>query len=105
MNGAAMSNLIAYAIYFLFITLTVRFTLHAPTFTRQHLKILLLIVVILNLNFLWQKYLPINNIWISSIVRSVVLIGGGCAIAWFKNLSPEINQQVRSMGENVRCKV
>ena len=105
MNGAAMSNLIAYAIYFLFITLTVRFTLHAPTFTRQHLKILLLIVVILNLNFLWQKYLPINNIWISSIVRSVVLIGGGCAIAWFKNLSPEINQQVRSMGEKVKCKV
>ena len=105
MNGAAMSNLIAYAIYFLFITLTVRFTLHAPTFTRQHLKILLLIVVILNLNFLWQKYLPINNIWISSIVRSVVLIGGGCAIAWFKNLSPEINQQVRSMREKVKCKV
>jgi O-antigen/teichoic acid export membrane protein len=105
MEGAAMSNLIAYAIYFVLIVLTVRFTLHAPTFTRQHFKILILIVLILNLNFLWQKYLPINNIWISSIVRSVVLIGGGCAIAWFKNLSPEINQQVRSMGEKVRCKV
>ena len=105
MEGAAVSNLIAYAIYFILIVLTVRLTLHAPTFTRQHLQILILIVLILNLNFLWQKYLPINNIWISSIVRSVVLIGGGCAIAWFKNLSPEINQQVRSMREKVRCKV
>ena len=96
MEGAAVSNLIAYAIYFILIVLTVRFTLHAPTFTRQHLQILILIVLILNLNFLWQKYLPINNIWLSSIIRSIVLIGGGCAIAWFKNLSPKINQQVKS---------
>lgn len=97
MEGAAVSNLIAYAIYFILIVLTVRLTLHAPTFTRQHLQILILIVLILNLNFLWQKYLPINNIWLSSIIRSIVLIGGGCAIAWFNNLSPEINQQVKSL--------
>ena len=100
MNGAAVSNLIAYAIYFLLITLTVRYTLHAPTFTRQHLKILLLILVILNLNFLWQAYLPINNIWLSSIIRTIVLIGGGCAVAWFKNLSPEINQQIQTTLNN-----
>ena len=104
MNGAAASNLIAYAIYFLLILLTVRFTLHAPTFTRQHLKILLLIVLIIILNFLWQKYLPINNIWLSSIIRSVVLVGGGCALAWYKNLSPEINQQVRSLGDRLKVK-
>lgn len=104
MEGAAMSNLIAYAIYFVLIVLTVRFTLHAPTFTRQHLKILMLIVLILTLNFLWQKYLPINNIWISSIIRTTVLIGGGCIVAWFKNLSPEINQQVRALGEKLKVK-
>ena len=97
MNGAAISNLLAYGIYFLLIVLTVRFTLHTPTFTRQHLKIILLIIVIINLNFLWLKHLPINNIWISSIVRTIVLIGGGCFVAWVKNLSPEINQQVRSI--------
>jgi O-antigen/teichoic acid export membrane protein len=97
MNGAAISNLLAYSIYFLLIVLTVRFTLHTPTFTRQHLKIILLIIVIINLNFLWLKHLPINNIWISSIVRTIALIGGGCVVAWVKNLSPEINQQVRSI--------
>ena len=97
MNGAAISNLLAYGIYFLLIVLTVRFTLHTPTFTRQHLKIILLIIVIINLNFLWLKHLPINNIWISSIVRTIALIGGGCVVAWVKNLSPEINQQVRSI--------
>ena len=97
MNGAAISNLLAYSIYFLLIVLTVRFTLHTPTFTRQHLKIILLIIVIINLNFLWLQHLPINNIWINSIVRTIVLIGGGCVVAWIKNLSPEINQQVRSI--------
>ena len=105
MEGAAVSNLIAYAIYFVLIVLTVRFTLHAPTFTRQHFKILILIVLILNLNFLWQKYLPINNIWVSSIVRTIVLMGGGCMVAWWKDLSPEINQQVRSLGEKVKVRV
>ena len=97
MNGAAISNLLAYSSYFLLIVLTVRFTLHTPTFTRQHLKIILLIIVIINLNFLWLQHLPINNIWINSIVRTIVLIGGGCVVAWVKNLSPEINQQVRSI--------
>jgi O-antigen/teichoic acid export membrane protein len=104
MNGAALSNLLAYSIYFLLIVLTVRYTLHTPTFTCQHLKIIFLIILIINLNFLWLKHMPINNIWISSIVRTVVLIGSGCAIAWFKNLSPEIKQQIRSLGEKLKAK-
>ena len=101
LEGAAVSNLISYAVYFVLIVLTVRLTLKTSTFTLQHLKILLLIVVILNLNFLWLEYLPIQNIWLSSIIRSFVLIGGGCTVIWFRNLSPEIKQQVR----NFRLKV
>jgi O-antigen/teichoic acid export membrane protein len=104
MEGAAISNLVAYAIYFMLIVLTVRLTLKTPTFTRQHLKIIFLIILILNLNFLWLKYMPINNIWFSSIVRTIILIGGGCVVAWFKNLSPEINQQLRSLAERLKVK-
>ena len=104
MEGAAMSNLIAYAIYFILIILTVRFTIKAPTFTLQHFKIFILIVLILNMNFLWLKYLPINNIWISGIIRTFVLMGGACAVAWFMNLSPEIKQQVRSIGERLKIR-
>ena len=104
MNGAAVSNLIAYAIYFLLIALTVRLTLQASTFTGQHLKIFILILLIISLNILWQKYLPFDNIWFSSIIRTIVLIGGGCAIAWFKDLSPEINQQVRALGKRLKVK-
>ena len=96
MEGAAVSNLLSYAIYFALIIITVRLSLHTPTFTRQHLKILLLLLAIIGLNYLWQQYWPINNIWISSITRSAVLMGGACAIAWITNLSPEINQQLRA---------
>jgi hypothetical protein len=31
-------------------------------------------------------------------------MGGACAIAWYKNLSPEINQQVHSLGNKLKVK-
>lgn len=95
MNGAAMSNLIAYAIYFLLILITVRLTLRTPTFAREHLYILLLFAAVLLLNHLWHSYLPIYNIWLSSIVRSVVLLGAAGVVAWCANLSPEVKTIVQ----------
>ncbi|MBR2935549.1 MAG: oligosaccharide flippase family protein [Paludibacteraceae bacterium] len=95
MNGAAMSNLIAYAIYFLLIVVTVRLTLRTPTFAREHLYILFLFAAVLLLNHLWQSYLPIHNIWLSSIVRSVVLLGAAGVVAWCANLSPEVKTIVQ----------
>ena len=96
MNGAAMSNLISYAVYFILIVITVRLTLRTSTFTRKHIYIVLLFAAIFALNYLWQQYLPIQNIWLSSIIRSVILLGAASLIAWFANLSPEINQQITS---------
>ena len=104
MNGAAMSNLISYAVYFILIVITVRLTLRTSTFTRKHVYIVLLFAAIFALNYLWQQYLPIQNIWLSSIVRSIILLGVAGLVAWFANLSPEINQQVRSLGERLKVK-
>jgi O-antigen/teichoic acid export membrane protein len=101
MNGAAVSNLLSYALYFILIIITVRLTVKAPTFTRQHVKIILLLLLIIGTNTLWLKYLPINNIWLSSILRTLVLMGGACAIAWSKNLSPEIKDLVESRKSKV----
>ena len=96
MNGAALSNLISYAVYFILIIITVRLTLRTSTFTREHIYIVLLFAAVFVLNYLWQQYLPIQNIWLSSIIRSVVLLGAAGLVAWFANLSPEINQQIQS---------
>ena len=102
MNGAAMSNLISYAVYFILIVITVRLTLRTSTFTRKHIYIVLLFAAIIALNYIWQQYLPIQNIWLSSIVRSIILLGVAGLVAWFANLSPEINQQVRNLRLKVR---
>ena len=96
MNGAAISNLIAYAVYFILIVITVRLTLRTPTFAREHIYRVLLFAAVFLLNHLWQHYLPIQNIWLSSIIRSVVLLGAAISVAWFADLSPEINQQIKS---------
>ena len=91
-----MSNLISYAVYFILIVITVRLTLRTSTFTRKHIYIVFLFAAVFALNYFWQQYLPIQNIWLSSITRSVVLLGVAGSIAWFANLSPEINQQIIS---------
>ena len=96
MDGAAMSNLVSYAVYYILIVIAVRCTLRTATFAREHAYIILLFAVILILNFLWQRYLPIQSIWLSSIIRSFVLLGSAGVVAWCANLSPEINNQVRS---------
>ena len=100
MDGAALSNLISYAIYFLLIVFTVHRTIKAPTFTRQHLKILFVLVLVLLLNQLWVNFLHINNIWIDSIMRTSLLIGAACVAVYFQNLSPEIRNFIDSKWSN-----
>jgi O-antigen/teichoic acid export membrane protein len=96
MTGAAWSNLIAYALYFVLILLTVRLygirILH-----RRWYAILALLIAIFLLNMLLVRYLPIPNIWLSSIVRSVILLGGGLWIAYRAQLSPEIHALLHSI--------
>ena len=96
MDGAALSNLISYAIYFLLIVFTVHRTIEAPTFTRQHLKILFVLVLVLLLNQLWVNFLLINNIWIDSILRTSLLLGAACVAVYLQNLSPEIRNFIDS---------
>ena len=96
MNGAAVSTLLSNVLYYALAILTVRVALRIQIFSRQHLKTLLLLGGILLLNYLWQHYLPTFNIWLSSIARTLVLVGTGCAAAWFGQFSPEINEQVKN---------
>ena len=91
MDGAAWSNLLSYGLYFTLIVITLRLTCHVRIVHRKWLYTLLLLLTLIALNTLWQIYLPIANIWIDSLVRSVVLLGGGAYIAYRAKLSPEIN--------------
>ena len=94
MDGAAWSNLLSYGLYFMLILLTIRLTCRFRIVDRRWWKIFALLIGLFVLNTLWQHYLPIQNIWFDSLVRSLVLLGGGAWVAYKAELSPEINQQL-----------
>jgi O-antigen/teichoic acid export membrane protein len=94
MEGAALSNLLSYGLYYLLIIGTVVPLCRFHVVDGRWWLIALLLVVLFAANTLWQLYLPAMNIWVDSIVRSIVIIGGGAGIAYAGKLSPEINQQI-----------
>ena len=94
MEGAAMSNLLSYGLYYLLIIATVVPLCRISVVDKRWAYSLLLLAALFVLNALWQAYLPSLNIWLDSLVRSLVLIGGGAFIAYKAELSPEINLQL-----------
>ncbi len=94
MEGAALSNLISYGLYYLLIIATLVPLGRFHVVDRRWVYILLLLVGIFGLNVLWQTCLPAMNIWVDSLCRSIVLLGCGAWIAYKAQLSPELNAQV-----------
>lgn len=92
-NGAALANLISYLIYFALLLIIVRLVLHTNILTLTHLWTILLLAGFLALNKAWCLWFSpaINNIWIDSILRTIILFGGLCATVYFAQLSKEIN--------------
>ena len=94
MEGAALSNLISYGLYYLLIIATLVPLGRFHVVDRRWVYILLLLVGIFGLNVLWQTCLPAMNIWVDSLCRSIVLLGCGAWIAYKAQLSPELNAQI-----------
>ena len=94
MDGAAYSNLLANIIYYMLSIATIVPLCRLRVVDRRWVYILLLLTALFALNWAWQTFLPSLNIWLDSLCRSAVLIGGGAFIAYKTRLSPEINQQI-----------
>ena len=94
MEGAAWSNMLSYGLYYLLIIATVVPLCRVYIIDRKWWAILTLVVVLFALNWAWQTYLPALNIWLDSILRSVVILGSGALIAYKAKLSPEVNEQI-----------
>ena len=94
--GGAMSNLLSYGLYYLLIVATVIPLCRLKVIDRQWWYIAALLIAIFTLNWCWLHYLPTLNIWMDSILRSFVLLGSGCLIAYAAKLSPEINRQIKT---------
>lgn len=94
MEGAAFSNLLSYGLYYVLIIAAVVPLGHFHVVDRNGGYIALLLLALFAINQTWLIFLPSMNIWLDSILRSLVIIGGGAFIAYKAKLSPEINQQI-----------
>jgi O-antigen/teichoic acid export membrane protein len=94
MEGAALSNLLSYGLYYALVILTVSLLCRLQVVDRRWWYILALLIVLFASNWLWQTFLPGFNIWLDSLLRSAVILGSGAFIAYKAKLSPEINQQL-----------
>jgi len=94
MDGAALAGLIAQIVYFLLTVLTVRFALGYKLLTRRHMLTLVLLVVLFALNALCIRYMHGMNVWLSSMLRSLLLVVA-IGVAYLLQLSPELNQVIR----------
>ncbi|MBR1380929.1 MAG: hypothetical protein IJ554_00465, partial [Paludibacteraceae bacterium] len=101
MEGAALSNLLSYGLYYLLVIATLVPLCRIRIIDHQWLYILLLILAVFGLNWLWQTYLPSFGIWTDSILRSIVLLGGACLIAYKAQLSPELNDQINHLKKKI----
>ena len=94
MEGAAASNLLSYGLYYLLIIATVVPLCRFKIIDKRWWYILLLLAVLFAINQAWLIYMPTLPIWADSLLRSLILIGGGALIAYKAELSPEINGQI-----------
>ena len=94
--GAATSNLASYGLYYILIICTVVPLCRIRIVDKQWWMIAALLLAVFGLNYAWQQYIPSLGLWADSILRSLVLLGGACLIAYKANLSPEINEQIKN---------
>ena len=94
MEGAAWSNLLSYGLYYLLIIATVVPLCRVRVVDSRWWLIVVLLAALFGLNWAWTTYLPSFGLWIDSLARSLVILGGGFFVAYATKLSPEINDQI-----------
>lgn len=96
-DGAAAATVISDIIYFLLAVITSCTALHVQPFNCRHLYTVLLLLLLFGANALLSHahiahtLSPVAALWISSIVRTIVIMGLGLFIAYRLQLSKEIN--------------
>ncbi|MBQ9338902.1 MAG: lipopolysaccharide biosynthesis protein [Paludibacteraceae bacterium] len=95
-DGAAMAMVTGQSLYFAGLLVFLLLVARINPVGLKHLGIFALLAVVLLANYVWTKYLSgmICNIWVDSILRSVVLLCPALWVGYRAGLSPEINFQI-----------
>ena len=91
MDGAALATLIADVSYYVLAVIAVRLILGCRILTRRHVLTILLLVLLFVANRLCVQYMPVTNIWLSGLLRSLLIVIAAWG-AYRLKLSPEINE-------------
>lgn len=107
MDGAALSHLVSYFVFYLCLLVVIRIKLDINIFSKSHLKVLVLVAGFLLLNTIWVNYLspvflklPFSTIvstLTDAVVKSLFLmlaIGTAC---YFWHISEDINRLIRKV--------
>ncbi len=97
MDGAAVANLLSYLVYYACLLLITRWNVGVGMLCKGHLQTLVVAVVVVGVNAMCLHYLCSMDIWVSAILRSIVLLGGGAAVAYCWKISPDINNIVNKI--------
>ena len=93
-DGAAWATVLSDVVYFALVVSITCGALHLRPMTKKHGMTIVLLLVIFALNYIWTSFSSLN-LYVDAILRTVVLIGGGVAIAYKLRLSPEIHALLR----------
>lgn len=91
MDGAALATLIADVSYYALAVIAVRLILGCRILTHRHVLTILLLVLLFAANRLCVQYMPVTNIWLSGLLRSLLIVIAAWG-AYRLKLSPEINE-------------
>lgn len=93
MDGAALATLVAQVTYFSLAAITVRCTIGCHILTHRHLLMVGLLAALFAANALCLRYMPACSVWLSSLLRSLLIVAAA-GLAYKFRLSPELNDQI-----------
>lgn len=96
-DGAAMANCLSYIIFFTLVLLVAIFLIHANPLSKSHLKSFVITLILFGFNELLIHCFPEWNIWLSAIVRDVVILGVFAFVAYIWNISEDINMYIKKI--------
>jgi O-antigen/teichoic acid export membrane protein len=104
-NGAAISTLFSFVLYYIFLLSLVYWKLKVSPFSFKHLKILSIVLILFLFDYLWKQTITHlvaqhlkPDLWINfceAALRTAVLGGIGFFSVYFWNISDEVNHLVR----------
>jgi hypothetical protein len=105
MDGAAMSQLLSYTLFYLLLLILVKIKLGINILSLAHVKVIVLLIGLVIMNHLCQRYigpvffkLPCSEkvaFFAESIVRSLFLLMASIWVCYKWNISDEINRIIR----------